>query len=49
MAFDATEFVAAEQLLKDFDAVVVAAGSEVPRDLPVPGREPRASMPPLSS
>ncbi len=39
VAFDATEFVAAEQLLKDFDAVVVAAGSEVPRDLPVPGRE----------
>ena len=39
VAYDATEFVAAEQLMKDFDAVIVAAGSEVPRDLPVPGRE----------
>ncbi|NJD24410.1 MAG: glutamate synthase subunit beta [Betaproteobacteria bacterium] len=36
---DATEFVSAEQLKKDFDAVILAAGSEVPRDLPVPGRE----------
>lgn len=36
---DATETVAAEQLKKDFDAVILAAGSEVPRDLPVPGRE----------
>jgi glutamate synthase (NADPH/NADH) small chain len=26
-------------LKKDFDAVILAAGSEVPRDLPVPGRE----------
>ena len=39
VAYDATEHVAAEQLVKDFDAVIVAAGSEVPRDLPVPGRE----------
>ncbi len=36
---DATTFVSAEQLGKDFDAVILAAGSEVPRDLPVPGRE----------
>ncbi|MDH4173281.1 MAG: glutamate synthase subunit beta [Betaproteobacteria bacterium] len=27
------------QLLTDFDAVVLAGGAEVPRDLPVPGRE----------
>ncbi len=27
-----------EKLTSDFDAVVVAIGSEVPRDLPVPGR-----------
>jgi len=36
---DAKEFVSAEQLAKDFDAVILAAGSEVPRDLPIPGRE----------
>ncbi|BAL26491.1 glutamate synthase subunit beta [Azoarcus sp. KH32C] len=36
---DAKEFVSAEALKKEFDAVVLAAGSEVPRDLPVPGRE----------
>ncbi|WP_374242176.1 glutamate synthase subunit beta [Zoogloea sp.] len=36
---DATEFVSADQLKADFDAVILAAGSEVPRDLPVPGRE----------
>ena len=36
---DATEFVSADQLKVDFDAVILAAGSEVPRDLPVPGRE----------
>ncbi len=29
----------AGQLLADFDAVVLAGGSEKPRDLPVPGRE----------
>jgi glutamate synthase (NADPH) small chain len=27
-----------EKLLKDFDAVVLAGGSTVPRDLPIPGR-----------
>lgn len=36
---DATEFVSADQLKAEFDAVILAAGSEVPRDLPVPGRE----------
>jgi glutamate synthase (NADPH/NADH) small chain len=29
----------AEQLLKDFDAVVLATGATKPRDLPIPGRE----------
>ena len=36
---DATEFVSAEQLTAAFDAVILAAGAEVPRELPVPGRE----------
>ena len=36
---DATEVVSAEALKAEFDAVILAAGSEVPRDLPVPGRE----------
>ncbi|QDF99077.1 glutamate synthase [Azoarcus sp. DD4] len=36
---DAKEVVSAEQLQQEFDAVVLAGGSEVPRDLPVPGRE----------
>src|SRR5574343_32033 len=36
---DATETVSAEQLKKDFDAVILAAGSEVPRELPVTGRQ----------
>jgi len=36
---DATELVSVEQLNKEFDAVILAAGSEVPRDLPIPGRE----------
>jgi len=39
IANDSTEFIAAEQIEKDFDAVILAAGSEVPRDLPIPGRE----------
>jgi glutamate synthase (NADPH/NADH) small chain len=33
------ENVQADDLLKEFDAVVLAAGAETPRDLPVPGRE----------
>ena len=36
---DAVEVVTADQLKSEFDAVILAAGSEVPRDLPVPGRE----------
>ena len=35
----AKETISPEQLNKEFDAVVIAGGSEVPRDLPVPGRE----------
>ena len=35
----ARETIGAEQLCAEFDAVLLAAGSEVPRDLPVPGRE----------
>jgi glutamate synthase (NADPH/NADH) small chain len=31
--------VDAKKLLKDWDAVVLAGGAEVPRDLPVPGRD----------
>ncbi len=31
--------VPVEQLMKDYDAVVLAGGAEHPRDLPVPGRE----------
>ncbi|HEY1721086.1 MAG TPA: glutamate synthase subunit beta [Magnetospirillaceae bacterium] len=31
--------VQASELVRDFDAVVLAGGSEKPRDLPVPGRE----------
>ncbi len=33
------ESVKADDLLAEFDAVVLAAGAEQPRDLPVPGRE----------
>ncbi len=35
------ETVTPETLLAEFDAVVLAGGSETPRDLPVPGRELR--------
>ena len=35
----ASETVAADRLLAEFDAVVLAGGAEQPRDLPVPGRE----------
>jgi glutamate synthase (NADPH/NADH) small chain len=31
--------IEAEQLLQDFDAVVLSGGSTIPRDLPIPGRE----------
>ena len=36
---DAKEKISPKQLVKDFDAVVLTAGSETPRDLPIPGRE----------
>jgi glutamate synthase (NADPH/NADH) small chain len=35
----AKETVSAQQLRSEFDAVLLAAGAEVSRDLPVPGRE----------
>jgi glutamate synthase (NADPH/NADH) small chain len=35
----ATELVTAEELVSEFDAVVLACGSTVPRDLDIPGRE----------
>ena len=38
VASDAAKVVAPAKLLKDFDAVVLAGGSETPRDLPIPGR-----------
>ncbi len=34
-----TETIAPEKLQADFNAVVLSGGAEVPRDLPVPGRE----------
>ena len=39
MANDAIKVIAPAKLMKDFDAVVLAGGSETPRDLPIPGRE----------
>jgi len=36
---EARETVTPEELLSGFDAVVLAGGAEVPRDLPVPGRD----------
>ncbi|MFZ3222111.1 MAG: glutamate synthase subunit beta [Rugosibacter sp.] len=36
---DAKKTITTAQLKKDFDAVVLAGGSEVPRDLPIPGRQ----------
>ncbi len=36
---DATQNLPAEQLLAEFDAVLLAGGSEHSRDLPVPGRQ----------
>src|SRR5690606_19935144 len=35
----ARETISAQELMDQFDAVVLAGGAEVPRDLPVPGRE----------
>ncbi len=39
IANDAKKTVSPKQLQKEFDAVILAGGSEQPRDLPVPGRE----------
>ncbi|WIM05299.1 MAG: glutamate synthase subunit beta [Candidatus Nitricoxidivorans perseverans] len=39
VASDAAKVVPAARLMKDFDAVVLAGGSETPRDLPIPGRD----------
>ena len=36
---DAHSAIAPEKVLADFDAVVLSGGAEVPRDLPIPGRE----------
>ncbi|MBO6258369.1 MAG: glutamate synthase subunit beta [Succinivibrio sp.] len=36
---DATHVVTAEELLNNYDAVVLAPGSETPRDLSLPGRD----------
>jgi glutamate synthase (NADPH/NADH) small chain len=36
---DAKTFLPAANVLAEFDAVILAGGSEVPRDLPIPGRE----------
>lgn len=36
---DARKTVSPKELQKEFDAVILAGGSEQPRDLPVPGRE----------
>ncbi len=39
VANDAKKTVAPDELLRKFDAVILAGGSEQPRDLPIPGRE----------
>jgi glutamate synthase (NADPH/NADH) small chain len=39
VANDAAKVVAPEKLMKDFDAVILAGGSETPRDLLIPGRD----------
>ncbi len=39
VANDAQKVVSPEELKKKFDAVILAGGSEHPRDLPAPGRE----------
>jgi glutamate synthase (NADPH/NADH) small chain len=39
VANDASKTIKPKELLKKFDAVILAGGSEQPRDLPVPGRE----------
>ena len=39
VACDAVRRIDPKELVKDFDAVVLAGGSETPRDLPIPGRD----------
>ena len=39
VANDATQTIHPKELLKSFDAVILAGGAEQPRDLPVPGRQ----------
>ncbi len=39
MTNDASKTVKPKELLKKFDAVILAGGAEQPRDLPVPGRQ----------
>ncbi|MEW6293285.1 MAG: glutamate synthase subunit beta [Pseudomonadota bacterium] len=39
VANDAVKVVAPARLMKEFDAIILAGGSEAPRDLPVPGRD----------
>jgi len=39
IANDARSTIAPEALLTQFDAVVLSGGAEIPRDLPVPGRD----------
>jgi glutamate synthase (NADPH/NADH) small chain len=36
---DAAKVIQPSKVMKDFDAVVLAGGSETPRDLPIPGRD----------
>jgi glutamate synthase (NADPH/NADH) small chain len=39
VASDAQETISPEDLLQQFDAVMLTGGAETPRDLPIPGRE----------
>ncbi len=39
IANDAKKVISPKELQKEFDAVILAGGSEQPRDLPVPGRD----------
>jgi glutamate synthase (NADPH/NADH) small chain len=39
VANDAVTVVAPTKLMKEFDAIILSGGAEMPRDLPVPGRE----------
>ncbi|TAN10283.1 MAG: glutamate synthase subunit beta [Burkholderiaceae bacterium] len=39
LTWDGAASISADDLVAEFDAVVLAGGSETPRDLPIPGRE----------